>query len=98
MKSRHRKAGAVSAALALFFFLLPAANLYPEAVPADSFVEERKLVALTFDDGPRRSTTSALLDGLSQRGVQATFFLIGEQIPGNEDLLRRMEADRKSVV
>ena len=33
----------------------------------------QKLIALTFDDGPRRSTTSALLDGLAQRGVKATF-------------------------
>lgn len=26
-----------------------------------------KLIALTFDDGPRRSTTTALLDGLAER-------------------------------
>jgi len=51
------------------------------------------LVALTFDDGPRRSTTTALLDGLAQRGVQATFFVIGAQIPGCEDLLRRMDEE-----
>ncbi len=51
------------------------------------------LIALTFDDGPRRDTTTALLDGLAQRGVKATFFLIGEQIVGNEDLVRRMDAE-----
>ena len=33
-------------------------------------------VALTFDDGPKADTTSALLDGLSQRGIHATFFII----------------------
>lgn len=54
---------------------------------------ERKLVALTFDDGPRRSTTTALLDGLSQRGVRATFFLIGQNLDGNEDIVQRMEAE-----
>lgn len=72
----------------------------PEAFPADSYVqaeEGRKLIALTFDDGPRRSTTTTLLDGLAQRGVPATFFLIGEQIPGNEDLLRRMDAEGHQV-
>lgn len=70
------------------------------AVPADSYVEtpdERKLIALTFDDGPRRATTTALLDGLAQRGVPATFFLIGEQVPGNEDLLRRMDAEGHQI-
>lgn len=56
-----------------------------------------KLIALTFDDGPRRSTTTALLDGLAQRGVQATFFLIGSQIENNEDLLRRMEQEGHQI-
>jgi len=66
----------------------------PEAIPADSPVQAQSpLVALTFDDGPRRSTTTALLDGLAQRGVQATFFLIGEQVPGCEDLLQRMDIE-----
>ncbi len=52
---------------------------------------DSKLIALTFDDGPRRSTTTRLLDGLEERGVHATFFLIGAQIEGNEDILRRMD-------
>lgn len=47
-------------------------------------------LALTFDDGPRRETTTLLLDGLAQRGVHATFFVIGTRITGQEDLLLRM--------
>ena len=50
-------------------------------------------VALTFDDGPHRMYTKNLLDGLRERGVKATFFVVGENIPGNEDLIRQMEAD-----
>ena len=74
----------------------------PGAVPAPSFPssvngEEVKLIALTFDDGPRRSTTTALLDGLAERGVRATFFLIGAQIPGNEDLIRRMDNEGHQI-
>ena len=71
-----------------------------EAVPADAVTqveEDPPLIALTFDDGPRRSTTTELLDGLAQRGVQATFFLIGEQIVGNEDLVRRMDAEGHQI-
>ena len=60
-------------------------------------VEGPKYVAFTFDDGPRRDTTSTLLDGLLERGVPATFFVIGQQIPGNEDLLRRMAAEGHQV-
>lgn len=58
---------------------------------------ETTYIALTFDDGPRRDTTQRLLDGLRERGASATFFLIGRQIPGNEDLVRRMEAEGHQV-
>lgn len=47
-------------------------------------------VALTFDDGPDRVTTSRLLDLLEARRTPATFFVLGHRIAGNEDLLSRM--------
>ena len=50
-------------------------------------------VALTFDDGPHPVYTPELLDGLKERGVCATFFVVGENIPGNEEILRRMDAE-----
>lgn len=90
------KAKAVFTAFALLFAWLGWTFFRPAAVPADSYAEDPntpKLIAITFDDGPRRSTTTALLDGLAQRGVRATFFLIGEQVPGNEDILRRMDEE-----
>ena len=70
------------------------------AVPADAaaqVAQSPKLIALTFDDGPRRSTTTALLDGLAQRGVKATFFLIGKQIADNEDVVRRMDEEGHQI-
>ena len=54
-------------------------------------------VALTFDDGPKADTTAALLDGLSRRGVHATFFVIGVNVEGNEELLLRMEREGHQV-
>ncbi len=60
-------------------------------------LQEPQYVALTFDDGPRRDTTSALLDGLLERGAHATFFVIGQQIPGNEDLLLRMAEEGHQI-
>lgn len=50
-------------------------------------------VALTFDDGPHPVYTPQLLDGLKESGVCATFFVVGENIPGNEEILKRMEAE-----
>lgn len=50
-------------------------------------------LALTFDDGPHKVYTKELLDGLRERGVRASFFLVGENIPGNEELVRQMAED-----
>ncbi len=87
--------------LALSFFLgLAIQASRPAALPADGSAEleaSRPLIALTFDDGPRRSTTGALLDGLAERGVKATFFLVGEMIPGCEDLILRMEEEGHQI-
>ena len=67
---------------------LPAGGAnYQVTVPADP-----PMVAITFDDGPRDTTTTRLLDELALREVQATFFLVGARLSGNEDLVRRMAA------
>lgn len=104
----RRKIALLSGAAVLALALLAGAALraaLPAAVTAEGGAEvpllpedgEEKLIALTFDDGPRRSTTTALLDGLAERGVHATFFLIGAQVEGSEDVVRRMEAEGHQV-
>lgn len=55
--------------------------------------KERRRIALTFDDGPHPKYTKLLLDGLKKRGVAATFFVVGKNIAGNEDLILRMEQE-----
>jgi len=37
-------------------------------------------VALTFDDGPDQDATPPVLDALGERGVRATFFLLGSRV------------------
>lgn len=67
-------------------------------LPAETALPlEGKYIAITFDDGPRRDTTTRLLDGLRERGASATFFLVGRQIAGHEDLVRRMKAEGHQV-
>lgn len=58
-----------------------------------SAVSGKKYVAITFDDGPKAGTTDHLLDGLRERGVHATFFLIGKQVEDNEELVEQMAKD-----
>ncbi len=55
--------------------------------------EAKGFVALTFDDGPHGEDTARLLDGLSERGIKASFFLMGQSIPGQEELVRRMKEE-----
>jgi peptidoglycan/xylan/chitin deacetylase (PgdA/CDA1 family) len=48
----------------------------------------RKVVALTFDDGPGPRWTPMVLDILHQQGVPATFFMVGEQVRRHAALVR----------
>lgn len=54
------------------------------------------LIALTFDDGPAEYT-AAILDILAKEQVSATFFIIGKNIAGREELLRRMRSEGHSI-
>ena len=52
-----------------------------------------KKIALTFDDGPHPTYTPMLLDGLKERGIHATFFLLGQSAQNYPDLVRRMQEE-----
>lgn len=76
--------------------LLAAAVIYLKKYPVPAVsdkVQEAKKVALTFDDGPHQKYTKLLLDGLRERNVKATFFLIGKSIEGKEELVEQMKED-----
>lgn len=49
-------------------------------------------VALTFDDGPDPQFTSPLLDVLAESGAKATFFVVGERVAGQQELLAEIVA------
>lgn len=52
-----------------------------------------KKIALTFDDGPNPDYTEVLLDGLKERGVKATFFLLGTQVEKYPDIVKEIYED-----
>lgn len=56
-------------------------------------------VTLTFDNGPTPGITDAVLDELDERGVPATFFVVGSQVhqPGGRELARRAVAQGHRV-
>jgi peptidoglycan/xylan/chitin deacetylase (PgdA/CDA1 family) len=54
---------------------------------------EKKKIALTFDDGPNPEYTMMLLSGLKERGVKATFFLLGKEVEKYPDIVAEIYAD-----
>ena len=59
--------------------------------------KNKKVVALTFDDGPDGNTTPQALDILAKYKIKATFFVQGKNIAGNEAILKRMQAEGHEV-
>ena len=58
---------------------------------------ERKVVALTFDDGPHGKLTPQLLDLLQRENVRATFFVLGSLVEANPQIVQRMAAEGHEV-
>lgn len=50
----------------------------------------KKIIYLTFDDGPSNIVTNKILDTLKENNVNGTFFLIGNQIKGREKIVKRI--------
>jgi peptidoglycan/xylan/chitin deacetylase (PgdA/CDA1 family) len=54
---------------------------------------EGSQVAITFDDGPHATNTPRLLEILKQKGVRATFFVVGQNAVEYPDILKRITAE-----
>ena len=77
----------------------PYASLYPDFYVEQDITEgikEEGVIYLTFDDGPS-ARTGEVLDILKEKGVKATFFVIGTEGEANEALLRRIVAEGHTI-
>ena len=105
MKTGKKRYGIVlSVTVILFFmgvaklFMVTEANMDASKALSGSHVsndasagpQEKKKIALTFDDGPDSEYTPMLLDGLAERKVKATFFVIGKQAEEQPEIMRRL--------
>lgn len=59
---------------------------------AQALTPDDKLIALTFDDGPKNETTNRILDILERNNSTATFFVVGYNIEKNIDTIKRAQA------
>ncbi len=74
--------------LILIFTLFSSAT-YAEFISSPQ-CDEEKVVYLTFDDGPTQKITDQIMDVLKKENVKATFFIVGKEIKGREDVLKRI--------
>lgn len=55
------------------------------------------MIAITFDDGPDPVLTPRLLDLLKERGIHATFFLVGKNAAAFPEVVRRIVEEGHEV-
>ena len=73
---------------------VPYAQLRPEMTALGQVQTDNsrfRMVALTYDDGCAQRNTLYLLDQLRCYGAQATFFVLGERIASNHNVLARQQ-------
>ncbi|MFM5889141.1 MAG: polysaccharide deacetylase family protein, partial [Dolichospermum sp.] len=53
----------------------------------------KKVIALTFDDGPWPNSTAKVLDILQKNRIKGTFFVVGQNVKNYPDLTKRIVTD-----
>lgn len=78
--------GVLLAGVLTLLAVLPQNNFYGQVVT--SVPTQKKLVALTYDDGPYLPYTLELLKVLQEKQVKATFFMVGENAFQKQEAVR----------
>ena len=68
--------------------VLPGNSFYGETITNGKVTDGKKLVALTFDDGPYPPFTQNLLSVLEEKQVKATFFVVGDNASKFPEVVR----------
>jgi peptidoglycan/xylan/chitin deacetylase (PgdA/CDA1 family) len=92
--------------ISLWWLVFPGAvylalNIYGTAIIQSNFYAQpychadvsEKQIALSFDDGPNQEYTPQVLSTLAQYNAPATFFVIGKNIQGNENILKQIDSE-----
>jgi peptidoglycan/xylan/chitin deacetylase (PgdA/CDA1 family) len=71
--------------------------IVPEKTTYNSCNVEGMSIAITFDDGPNAELTPKLLDMLKERGIKATFFVVGKNVEEYPGIVARMATEGHEV-
>lgn len=58
---------------------------------------QKKVIALTFDDGPRAGSTDSILNTLNQFDVKATFFMLGQNAQHYPSLVNKVKENGHAI-
>ena len=83
-------------AISLFFTASIFASASMDNPPDITEDSTKKIVYLTFDDGPSENTTK-ILDILKENDVKATFFIISPYIPSHNEIVKRIYDEGHSL-
>jgi peptidoglycan/xylan/chitin deacetylase (PgdA/CDA1 family) len=75
----------------------PGPGIVPEKTTYNSCNVEGMSIAITFDDGPNAELTPKLLDMLKERGIKATFFVVGRNVEEYPGIVARMATEGHEV-
>lgn len=76
---------------------LPDDLVNADAATITSVRTPSSVVAMTFDDGPHPTHTPRLLDLLGERGLKATFYLIGNRVVQYPNIARRISDEGHEI-
>lgn len=82
-----------------------ASTVWTPVIPEDGGIPVReafnddgkKIAFLTFDDGPSKSVTPAILDILKENNIPATFFTVGRMVKNNGDIIKRISEEGHTI-
>lgn len=80
-------------------FQVSAKEIANKKVTAEFFTleEPKPVIYLTFDDGPSKDNTDAVLDALKAENVKATFFVIGEYVRKYPETAKRIAEEGHTI-
>lgn len=65
--------------------------------PVKNIDANKPMIAMTFDDGPSKRYTAAILDALKEHQANATFFVLGSNADNAPELLQRMVLEGNEI-
>jgi peptidoglycan/xylan/chitin deacetylase (PgdA/CDA1 family) len=106
LSRRHALAAGLGACAATFsgtqasaraLIALPDDIINTDAATITAISTPSPVVAMTFDDGPHPTNTPRLLDMLRERGIRATFYLIGNRVVQYPEIARRIAEEGHEI-